>query len=391
MRSKVNRNRVVCLDWYETEEYMWMCLADRNAICKVNKETKEVTVLGHYPETEYAQENLSFTVVRNGDKLVFLPYCADYVAIMDMNTEKLEFISIKKCDYKDYDRIGKFATGFIKDEYVYMFGMWYPAIVRLNVDSAEMDYFYYKDCVEGTCTAPYSQLGCAQVDDELILATGKKGYVIKYDVVQNKGELKRLANKEISFFGITKDEQHIWMTFEDIKEKTIGCWNVKTNKTKMIPIPDSGLYYPPVIYKEHLYLFPFEGTKVQVLDLRNGECRMQEKISELIVPGGEWARIMAVKQRGDIIKFQTGGSRCWYEYDMKSSSLQEEYFEIDDIKFAYERKRKKKQEIEKAETDFAERQLLLTEYVQMIDRKMWSAQNDADGCGENIYQTLKRL
>ena len=54
MRYPKYWSRVSYRDWYEAENKMWGCLSDKNAICEIDKVTKKVRVLSHYPQRRLA-------------------------------------------------------------------------------------------------------------------------------------------------------------------------------------------------------------------------------------------------------------------------------------------------------------------------------------------------
>lgn len=386
MEKVIERNRVVCTAWYETNDYMWMCLSDRNAICKVNKKNKEVTELGRYPETEYIKEMLSFNVVYSRGKLVFVPHCADYIAVLEMETEILKFFKIKRYNHDSYEERGKFATALVKDQYIYMMGFWYPAIVKLDVESEGLEYLYYDDCIAGECEAPYVQLGYVKKDNIILMATGKNGCIMKFDMEIQKGEIIKLVDGKQSFFGITNAEKDVWLTMGPEKADKIYRWDIEANELETIMLPECGLFYPPIVCEDCLYLFPYGGKSIYVFSFKNKICSLQKELTDILMMGRGAARVIAIKQMGNVIKFQISGNRYWYEYNTQNLSLKKACYQMTDDVFEDAWIQKKKKELVDVRKNIGEKSVLLTEYISLIKTDLYSERCNEKSCGKTIYQ-----
>ncbi|MBQ8197887.1 MAG: hypothetical protein IJZ76_00465 [Lachnospiraceae bacterium] len=387
MEKTIERNRVVCTDWYESEEYMWMCLADRNAICKVEKETGKVHVLGYYPRDNMTKRLLCNKVVRNGNMLVFVPYCASDIALLNLESDELFFVSIQTDDSEKMAERGKFTQAFVRGDYVYFFGLWYPVIIRLNPFTKEILYLEsLKDEVE----APYVSLGQAVFDEKVIMPIGSEAYFLEFYFCEGKIETKKSIDVEGSFFSMTKEKNNVWITSGEMARKVLLRWDSCNNVFEQISLAEEGLYYEPIIYEKDIYLFPHCGKSILRVNIDNKICSICEELS-LTVGRGDWANVMAVKQIGNKVKYVTGGSRNWYEYDLDSKKLKRYCYEIDDAENEQSWNDCMIEKIKNAKSIIKEREILLSEYLTFLRTGEDGSYSEENKCGDMVLKVLKGM
>lgn len=393
MRKIIERNRVVCTAWYETEDYMWMCLADRNAICKVEKKTGKVCILGSYPRNDMVKSLLCNEIVCVGNILVFVPYCANDIALLNLESEELTFLPMDSGEsdlFEEnniFDARGKFTQAFVKEQYVYFWGLWYPGVIRLNPFTKEIDYLYKFD---EEVKAPFVALGQAVLGEKIVMPIAQKKYLFFYDFRNEKIEMRKYENLETTFFSIMQNEQEVWITSGDLAKKLLIKWDVNKDTFEYIPLLAEGLYHEPIVYGKDIYLFPYIGKKVLIVNFDNRKCVVCNELSS-VLSSGDWAKVMAVKKINNKIKYLIGGSREWYEYDLDSKKLERYHYEINDAENGQLWQRCMEGKIKGTKVLNEGREIVLSEYLTFLQTVGDNSGIEEYKCGDKILKILKEI
>ena len=87
-------NEVSAYDLVQYKNQKWMFLADKNAICYVDdKENTIVNIINN--EECILQKDLYQCSLKVGDKIVFVPFAAKELLILDLLSKKLKKIDIE--------------------------------------------------------------------------------------------------------------------------------------------------------------------------------------------------------------------------------------------------------------------------------------------------------
>ena len=86
--------KVTCNDWCEDEKRIWLSLDNKNAICEIDKNSKNVKILGCFPHNGLGEVDLSLSVKKCGNYVVFCPFKAKDIGIVNVSTGELEFIDV---------------------------------------------------------------------------------------------------------------------------------------------------------------------------------------------------------------------------------------------------------------------------------------------------------
>lgn len=383
-----DKKRVVCTDWYETKDYMWLCLSDRNIICKVDKVTGEVHILGSYPGHVASQSLLSSGIVFCDGKIVFVPCVANSIAIVNIETDEVSFVPLQSLDHPSYDFMPKFVCGFEEDGYVYMPGLSYPAMIRLSVAAKKVEYI--TEFADGM-RRQYVYGGIAKKERECFFSTAGQGELMCFSLDTKTVKFCTVCKESGSFFGLAQEGENIWLTCFESSANYVFRYNIETQRTEKIILPVPGCYHAPIFYQGVAYLLPYEGDSVVMINLSDrSKVSVCEELSGKL-SFGDWAAVMAVKQIGKSVKFITGGSRYWYEYDLEEHTLSETYYEWKDDEFSEAWKEDMLCTIANRKNAVVENELLLSQFMHLIGERTTGEVGVGENCGKKIYDILKEM
>lgn len=341
MRYPKYWSRVACRDWYETENKMWTCLSDKNAICEIDKDTKKARILGNYPQKRISEPNLSATVIGISEKIVFVPQTADDIAVYDRENDALIFIPVKpnhETYHEVYQEGMKFRRAFAYKNYVYLLGYSYPAIIQLNIDTLETNYLtdwidIIEPFIEKGDNLGYFKEGYSFYGTQIYLPLGCCSGLMLFDLEDLKFKYIPVQGGTKGFGSLTDVDGTFYMTGRSGREHEIIIWNKYTESIRKIQIPVT-YYYAPVVFNGKIFLFSFHGSSVLQLEEKSDsfkEYKLPEPFS--------WeknvldTRIMQVKHSGTGLKLQMGWSRKWYEVDCNTDVIVESIYNMEDESF----------------------------------------------------------
>lgn len=127
----------------EANECFWFTSYNYNALFKMRKSEYEAQYVCSFPNEE-SKKRMYSSIFSYGSKIYCIPLSANSIGIYDYEKEEAVSIEIRKPNSFGniiYNKDSKFFTGYLDNNYLYMFPHTYPAVVRLNIESFEVEYF----------------------------------------------------------------------------------------------------------------------------------------------------------------------------------------------------------------------------------------------------------
>lgn len=137
--SEVLRMENMC----EANECFWFTSSNSNALFKMEKSGHRVQYVCSFPKEE-SKRRMYSSIFSYGSKIYCIPLSANSIGIYDYEKREAVSIGIRKPSKFGniiYDQDSKFFTGYLDNNYLYMFPHTYPAIARLNIRTFEVEYF----------------------------------------------------------------------------------------------------------------------------------------------------------------------------------------------------------------------------------------------------------
>lgn len=314
---------VTCHDWCENENKIWLCLANKNAVCEIDKSDRTIKILGHFPHNRLGERDLSLSVGKCGSYIVFCPFQANDIAILNVCTETLEFIDIRELlEKRNFVQNGveKFYRMFFESDCVYFFGIKYPAIMRLDLVTKEVELFdgWLGEIEKHMCKeAVLFTDGYARKNDDIYLPIGRCNGVLKLNWKTMAWQYMEIPSISHGILGMTQKENVVWLTEYDIGAKKFFQWNLDSGRVISIELPVQDCFYAP-LYCEHFLLFtPNFGRKGYLYELESGNWRdVTDWLPELKYSSDKKVRdreVIYFSNRGRGIcrwNFETGEIRC---------------------------------------------------------------------------------
>ncbi len=328
-----NWEKVTCHDWYNDEKKIWLCLENKNAICEIDKNSKNVKILGSFPHNGLGDADLSLSLIRCGDYIVFCPFKANDIAVLNICTGVLEFINLLEILEQNghlCDGIEKFYRMALYKHYVFFFGIKYPAIMRLDLTTNRIDLFdEWMDQIEqNRCKdAVLFTDGYAQKEDEIYLPIGRCNGVLKINLNTMKGKYIEIKAITHGILGMTQRENHVWITEYDIGAEKFFHWNLDDDEIIPIDLPCHDAFYAPVYSDNSLLFFQNARNKSYRYDLLSG-CwtDITSMLPDLVNSSDKIVR-------GDVVNYFANESKRFYHCDLKRNLVYFDELQINEKDF----------------------------------------------------------
>lgn len=299
---------------------IWMALLHRNGICEIDIKTREAKICKIFEEEPLDGEYLYCYVEKIGDRLIFSPGLAEKIAIYDLKREIMTYIPLENADkYREV----KFWNIITYHSDVYFLAYTYPAILKLSMESMEIEYI--TDWLEKVGPVDsdngYFSVGHVMYDDRVLIPVSCMNAVLELNFKTARTRVKRL---EVSMSGIgglsSGDGENIWLVGRGSGANWVSCWNRKTENVKEILLEDVegniiDPFWAPVCITSKVYLMPISTSSIYEIDLTTKRIEKFWPFKNIKEPLWGWAT-MATRLCDDHIMFITGADLRWHEYNM---------------------------------------------------------------------------
>jgi len=228
----------ICGFWAD-ENFLWF-IDCNNVLYKRDKQSNKTEYVGIIPEqSDWA--NLG--IAENRRKLYFAPYYRNNkISVFDMDKKKFEQIN-----FRDDNRFtGKFQNAISFKNFVYFIPNEYPAIMRLNTDTNEIEYF--SEWVNEVSKLRISRLqedawknviflSICVVESEIAMVLHGANVIMLFNMEIGSYEIKNIGEKSEQYHNICFDGQNYYITL--FNKDYIVKWNKQLNKISKIKFPYS--------------------------------------------------------------------------------------------------------------------------------------------------------
>jgi len=305
----------------------WCTDFESNALYRINKKDSKVEYAGSFPYERKNKETLFGSVSENNEKLYFTPVSADGIGVYNIASHIFSRIELKASNPKDnpnYSPMFKFFGSVRHNEYIFFIPLSYPAIMRYNLLTEEIDYFsdWVAPLEELTSRTSgfYFAESAEAVNENIALAGANTNAVVMFNMDTCKSAVYEVGSKICRYNSICFDGKDYWLS--PCFCRKVVRWSHDTLEFKEFSkFPDGiisekigfGLWDVRYINR-YVYLFPilFENIvfKIDIYD---------ETISEAFEFKTEYRAecYSSVKKYGDSIYVCALKSNILIEYDFK--------------------------------------------------------------------------
>ena len=187
-----------------TETSIYLFGRSVNMLYRIDKKTGVIEILGSIPQKEKWSMLLVGKILYWCDFLILLPLKENYIWLFNLETYKWEKIELMNS--QSYSM--KFYQGFIYQNVLHMIGCEYPAIVRINLMTFEIEYDsrIYDVIRKRTPYDIYFRTEYIQNNNEIIMGCCCTNQICYYNMDDFSFKLLRLGDEGEDYEGIAQIE-----------------------------------------------------------------------------------------------------------------------------------------------------------------------------------------
>lgn len=313
-------NRLSCFDMVEDNEKIWFYDNEKNILCEFDRTTEVVSIL---LELEIITNNSYTSIQKINQKLVLTPGCADYIVVYEMDTKLVHKIYLDNVKNDDFYEIYKFWDSYVFQDYVYMLGFTYPAIIKLDTRTMSIEYLtdwipFIKNRMK---EKEYGYLYQGKVIGEAAwISCGWTNAMLKLNLLNDQFEYYVIPAQIFGCGAFSYDGKCFWIGEWYKRFEKILCWKPGENRIKVIEVKENtnnGPFRSIMDIGNKLLLFPYANTPIYQIEKESGIVTISD-LNQYCSIKEQW-KIKALRQGDKNVKFVTGDSR-WHEYDFESKT-----------------------------------------------------------------------
>lgn len=188
----------------------YVCVSiENNLIYTIDENSGATEIVGMIPEEKISDRRLCGALCTWRKKLVFIPFNAKKIWILDLETEEWCGINLKNPDIKI-----KSLNAIVYEDFLYIIPLRYPALVIVNLKTLEI--IEDKKCIIPNKSNFDDKFGffCGNVvveNGKIYAASCSSNAVLIYDMKRKEYEWKQVGSKGNGYVGIAKYRDDFWL------------------------------------------------------------------------------------------------------------------------------------------------------------------------------------
>lgn len=320
-------SRICSDEILEIEKGVVFTSMDGSGLYYWEKGKQTASLLTCFPNASFGQRRLYKSVVKAGDKVVLPPCTAQDIMVYDQKTRQTALIGIKKP--VPWRRTPfRFWTGIYYGSHVYCIGHFYPAIIKIDVQTMELQYIadWVAEIEKRTGIReelPYLTEGIVQGDVALFPCCCAN-VILKLNLQTNQTEVLDVPVNIYGFNGICKVGDEYWLISRSSDE--IVIWEPKKNCVEIIELsPQKGgaeyvSFHRPIMAGEDIYLLPIHARHVYRIHISDRTIEVCDELDYIVrLERSEESISKDIVNAPALIDgclfFITGADYIWHIYD----------------------------------------------------------------------------
>jgi hypothetical protein len=258
-----------------------------NMLYRHDKKSKEMECMGIIP----AQNSWAYAgVAANNDKLYFAPfYKNNKISVFDTNQKNFEQIDFENNSKYDYN----FNCTVSFKNFIYFVPCYFPAIMILNTDTKEVEYF--SDWADEVSKLQVLKLqhenwkdlkffASCVIETEIALVMHRANAVMFFNMETRGYEIRSIGEKSEQYHGICFDGQNYYLS--SLNKDYVIKWNRQSNEILKIKIPsfsrreNIGANFLIQYMNEHVWLFPIFANNAYKINVNTNEVTELPELTE---------------------------------------------------------------------------------------------------------------
>lgn len=311
---------------------VWLVPSFYNCLCKYNLKLKYMEKVKEIPQMSTAIQPF-YNMVSIQDDIIMIPAREDKIVIYNRKKDFFYTKKLKNC----ISGSEKFQAYAVWGDWIYMFPIYYPYIVKFNIKTYAIEYITDDTITELVAiNKPLFMLQNAQVKNTVYLTIYNSNKIYRFDMDLDQGECIEVGDKKREYVSVfTLDKWNLALLE---KKGDIVILNSKKDGLSVMesyPNYDDTIMNCFIKVENSLYIFP-KSVKGEIKKFDIDLCSMEKaEFSDLLCKKDyelEWWEYNAFSYpvySGSNIYVMSIQEECLYEIILKKSELKSYVLSVD--------------------------------------------------------------
>jgi CDP-glycerol glycerophosphotransferase (TagB/SpsB family) len=268
--------------------FYWFSVSQVNALFQMDKTTRQIDFIGSFPNENLVCYRLFYQLTYKDKKIYFAPLNAKNIAVFDIDANSFSSVPIKQAhqhlsgNNSFLDQVKFiFVTSF--NNWIFIIPFAYPAIIRYNVESDNIDYFddfltLFQPFIIPSLPAIFSR-GC-KIDNYLFATSYNGNALLAFNMETCKSKIYRVGSNNNAYSVMCHHDGFLWLMPRN--NGPIVKWKPHTSlyeEFSSLPPDFKGDNYSfiALIYSQYyLWAFPAGANIVLRIDPNTGNAEKAE-------------------------------------------------------------------------------------------------------------------
>ena len=263
----------------------WFTSIGYNALFKMDEDADKAEFVGCFSKEQDARR-LYLDIVQYQDKLVFVPLRAEAIALYDMNTGEFSYVPL--CLPAEdmntgvaYSADNKFTFAGIWKNNLYLFPATYPAIIKLDMESYEVEYLYepIRQLNKRVLTEEGIYFWKGIIEDNLVKMWCEPAKaIVEFDMNSESLQVCKQLSDIDMYIEVVSDGKNYWLIPREKKAKLLKLSeDFQIIESILLPegITEDGIsYLRGVCLDDYLVVFPGAAEHVMKVSLKDNTAEI---------------------------------------------------------------------------------------------------------------------
>jgi hypothetical protein len=316
-------DRALFYRFFVINDEIWFCDSHSNSFFKMNRETLEHEYVGSFA---YSLHNYSYLVgTFYKERVYFAPFRANEIAEYDIQKKTMTYIT--------YNNI-KFDTNFVGalnyKRYIFFTPSMYKAIMRLDTESKEIDFF--DDWLEHLSRLItdekqyFFSIPLRVTENTFMFATCGTNAVVEFNMETLKSKVYEVGQKGYKYNCICFDGKDYWLS--PFYNGPVVKWNPDVGVIKeFTDVVGSDQSFRSIVFSEgYVWLFPNYSKQTLKINVKTNEVFEVKELEPSFIedePRMSPIAYTCAQNIGSVIYAYDGKDGTFIEYDCKTQKKRE--------------------------------------------------------------------
>jgi WD40 repeat protein len=271
--------KVLFEDFIIRENEMWFFSKTFNGLMKMNIFSGKVDMISKIPLYKYEENRLVSKIIDVGDRLFCIPMDADEIWIYSITKDSWKSIGLDT--YSEKKIWGKFFQAFLLGNELYLMPSKYSKIAIVDIETEKIDYIAFEDerikAKQAEINDCYFRTDIAKVDEKIYLASCVDNRVLVIDTKDKACSLHCVGKSSNRYSGIIYECGQFWLSPR--KDGNVVIWDGGDDYEEIIiPQLEDAFYMGIISYDDCIVISGLNECGNIIINKRSHEITVKDGI-----------------------------------------------------------------------------------------------------------------